>query len=266
VNNPLDQFREIGVADFEFVARDGERPEVVSLSWCELRSGRKATLWRDQLGPKPPYSVSPDTLFVGYFASAEMGCHRSLGWPLPTNILDLYVEFSNEKNGKRRPMEVKENGKLQPKKKWRSLLAALVAYNIEAMGSSEKEGGRDLVMQGIEWPPGEDRWSAEDRQEILEYNTKDTNATAKLFIRMCPKIDFPRALARGRYMSAVSGMEHYGVPIDIEMWEHMKVRLGPAQERLIAEIDKNYGVYVNGSFSNKQSINTYAETRWSGHG
>ena len=147
MNNPLDQFREIVVADFEFVARDGERPDVVSLSHCELRSGRKTTLWRDQLGKMPPYSTSPDTLFVGFFASAEMGCHRSLEWPLPTNILDLYVEFSNEKNGKRKTPVIKEYG--------HSLLGALVTYGIEAMGSSEKEGGRELVMRGDQWPAGD---------------------------------------------------------------------------------------------------------------
>ena len=29
------------------------------------------------------------------YASAELGCHLALGWPLPDNVLDLYVEFRN---------------------------------------------------------------------------------------------------------------------------------------------------------------------------
>jgi DNA polymerase I len=244
MSNPLGRFREIIVADFEFVARNGERPDVVSLSYCELRSGRKATLWRDQLGKTPPYATSPDALFVGFFSSAELGCHRALGWPLPTNILDLYVEFSNEKNGKRKTGIIKEYGY--------ALLGALASYKIETMGSSEKEGGRELVMKGDPWPVGEDRWSAGERREILAYNTKDTESTAQLFIRMFPGIDFPRALLRGRYMSAVSGMEHYGIPIDVPLLERMRSGWDSVQLKLIEDVDKDYGFYDGGHFRTRR--------------
>lgn len=233
MNNPLDQFREIVVVDFGFVARSGERPDVVSLSYCELRSGRKATLWRDQLGETPPYSTSPDTLFVGFFSSAELGCHRALGWSLPTKILDLYVEFSNEKNGKRKTEATKEYGL--------SLLGALTSYKIETMGFSEKEGGRELVMKGDPWPVGEDRWLLEEKLEILTYNARDTHSTAQLFMRMFPKIDFPPQ-HRGRYMSAVSGMEHFGIPIDVPMLERMRNSWDSMQSKLIERVDQNYGV------------------------
>ena len=43
----------------------------------------------------PPYPIGPDVLFVAYFASAELGCHLALGWPLPARVLDLYAEFRN---------------------------------------------------------------------------------------------------------------------------------------------------------------------------
>ena len=89
----LGPFREVWAADFEFVAHPGERPDVVCLVARELKSGRVIQLWRDQLGPVPPYATGPDTLLVAYYASAELGCHRALGWPTPARVLDLFTEF-----------------------------------------------------------------------------------------------------------------------------------------------------------------------------
>ena len=64
-----------------------------------LRAGRTIRLWRDQFGPVPPYPTDSNTLFVAYYASAELGCHRVLGWPMPARILDLFTEFRDRTNG-----------------------------------------------------------------------------------------------------------------------------------------------------------------------
>ena len=85
----LDAFREVVVVvDFEFTATTGGRPIPVCLVVHELCSGRRFRLWQDQLGPTPPYTRGPDVLFVAYYASAELGCYRVLGWPMPERILD----------------------------------------------------------------------------------------------------------------------------------------------------------------------------------
>ena len=55
--------------------------------------------WRGEFPSQPPFSTGPDTLFVAFVASAELGCFRSLGWPMPVRILDLYAEFRNRVNG-----------------------------------------------------------------------------------------------------------------------------------------------------------------------
>ena len=65
----------------------------------ELITDRLIRLWQDELGPEPPFPINDDTLFVAYFASAELGCFLELGWPVPTRILDLYTEFRNATNG-----------------------------------------------------------------------------------------------------------------------------------------------------------------------
>ncbi len=89
----LGDFEEIVLWDFEFYGKEGDRPTIVSLVAYELRSGRKFRLWHDQLGPKPPFRCDDRTLFVAFYAAAELTCHLQLGWPIPNNILDLYTEF-----------------------------------------------------------------------------------------------------------------------------------------------------------------------------
>jgi hypothetical protein len=61
----------------------------------ELNSDKLIRLWHDDFGPEPPFPVDDETLFIAYFASAEVGCFLQLGWPVPTRILDLYTEFRN---------------------------------------------------------------------------------------------------------------------------------------------------------------------------
>ena len=78
-------FREIWLVDFEFRSPPGERPEPVCLVAFELRSGRRVRLWQDQLRQlrTSPYALEPDVLVVAFYASAELGCHLPLGWPMP---------------------------------------------------------------------------------------------------------------------------------------------------------------------------------------
>ena len=95
----LDAFREVVVVDTEFAITPGNRPIPVCLVAHELRSGRRVRIWQDQFGPVPPYATGPDVLFVAYYASAELGCHLALGWPLPQRVLDLFTEFRNRTNG-----------------------------------------------------------------------------------------------------------------------------------------------------------------------
>jgi DNA polymerase I len=84
----LEPFDEIWCVDFEFSAGSGRRPEPVCLVAREVRGGRTLRLWRNQFGPRPPYAIGPNALFVAYYASAEIGCHLALGWPKPARILD----------------------------------------------------------------------------------------------------------------------------------------------------------------------------------
>ena len=95
----FDDFKTVWVVDYEFKAAPGGRPEPVCLVAHEVRSGQTLHLWRDQWGQTCPYDIGPDSLLVAYYASAEMGCHLALNWPLPANVLDLYAEFRRGTDG-----------------------------------------------------------------------------------------------------------------------------------------------------------------------
>ena len=128
-------FKEIWAVDFEFGADPGENPQPVCLVALELCSGKKVRLWQDELGTIPPYPTGPDTLFVAYYASAEIGCHLSLGWPVPERILDLFTEFRNAANGLSTPSGF-------------GLIGALVYHGLDAIGTGEKEEMRELALRG----------------------------------------------------------------------------------------------------------------------
>ncbi|NLY28689.1 MAG: site-specific integrase [Alcaligenaceae bacterium] len=93
-------FKEIWLADYEFAAAPGERPVPLCLVAKELLTGRTVRRWGDGLKGPAPFDLGPQSLYVVYYASAEMGCHLALGWPLPANVLDLYAEFRVQTNGR----------------------------------------------------------------------------------------------------------------------------------------------------------------------
>ena len=64
---------------------------------------------------------------------------------------------------------------------------------------------------------------------------------------MGPKIDWPRALFRGRYMIAVARMERTGIPVDAELYQRLAANWDALRLPLIADVDKDFGVYENGS-------------------
>jgi hypothetical protein len=226
----IDGFQEVVLVDFEFSARDGERPEPICMVVDELVSGRVHRLWQDELQSltQPPYSIGPECLVVAYFASAEIGCHLTLGWQPPSRVLDLYVEFRNLTNG-------------TPPSCGSGLLGALTHFGLDAMGAVEKESMRELALRG-------GPWTVEEQHALLEYCESDVVALKRLLPHMLPLIDLPRALLRGRYMIAVARIEHLGVPIDAEVLTDLRTYWDDAQNAIIREVDADYGVFEGRTF------------------
>ena len=224
-DDPLRWYRQIWLVDFEFSQPPGETPDVICLVAREFRTGETLRVWADEFGDTPPIDTSHRSLFVAYFASAELACFLELGWKPPERILDLFVEFRLETNNLPIPSG---NG----------LLGALIYHGLPSMLADEKSTMRDLAIRG-------GPFTEDERTDLLDYCESDVVALAKLLPQMLPRIDLPRALLRGRYMSAVSVMERNGIPVDVETLERFQANWERIKSRLIREIDKDFGVYVS---------------------
>ena len=235
------QFREVWLVDFEFSAPPGERPSVVCLVAWELGTGRRLRRWQNEVAGmcRPPYSVGEEVLFVAYYASAEMGCHLSLDWPLPANVLDLFTEFRNRTNGLSLPCGS-------------GLLGALAWFGLGSIEAAHKESMRQLALRGGPWNDAE-------KAALLDYCEADVAALAKLLPQMVGALDIPRALLRGRYMKAAARIEHHGIPIDTGMLALLREYWQAMRQDLIAEIDAEYGVFESRRFKAARFANWLAE-------
>ena len=227
----LRQFRQVWLVDFEFSAPNGERPTPICIVAREYYSNRLIRWFADELGDRPPFPTDAETLFVAYFASAEIGCFLALGWEVPKRILDLWTE-----------QRVRTNGR--PSVKY-SLLDTLAYFGLDSIGVVEKTELRELAMRG-------GPYSAAERAALLDYCQSDVDALACLLPMMLPGIDLPRALLRGRYMAAVACMEFTGVPIDVQTLDLMRRNWDAIKDQLIADVDQDYGVYDGQTFKQER--------------
>ena len=176
----------------------------------------------------PPFPIGRDTLFIAFYASAELSCFKALGWPMPANVLDLFVEFRNRANGLTPPAGF-------------SLIGALAYFGLDSIGATEKDDMRALILGGGPWSDGE-------RAAISEYCAGDVAALERLLPAMLPQIDQPRAILRGRYMKAAAAMEWNGVPIDTNTLALLRAKWTEIQDQLISDIDADYGVFDGRTF------------------
>ena len=195
---------------------------------------------------KPPFPTGPDALFVAYYASAELGCFRALGWPMPANVLDLFAEFRDRTNGLTRP----------PAPAWSA------PWLISGSTPSARPRRTTCALLILRGGP----WSENEREAILDYCATDIDALERLLPAMLPRIDLPRALLRGRYMAAAAAMEWNGVPIDMPTLELLREHWTDIQDDLIAAIDADYGVYDGRSFQGRRWSDSLSRTAFHGRG
>jgi hypothetical protein len=211
--------------DFEFQCDDGERPQPICMVAKEVFTGETRRLWRDDLLRlrKAPFETGPDSVMVAYLASAELGCFLQLDWPLPHNVLDLYVEHRVHTNGRYL-------------KTGNGLLGALAVRGLAHIEAGNKEAMRRLICERESWSPAE-------QQAIVDYCESDVDGLIALVKAMAGDIDWDRAILRGRYMAAVARMERTGIPIDTMMHRLFVMEWNRIKTRLVGTIDRHYGVY-----------------------
>jgi hypothetical protein len=179
-------------------------------------------MWRNELLAlrRAPFDTGADSALVAYYASAELGCFLELGWPLPTNVIDLFAEHRVETNGQKLPCGS-------------DLLGALAIRGLAHIDAGEKEVMRQLVM-------GQRQWAETERRSILEYCASDVAGLIALLPVMMANIDLPRAKLRGRFMASVAGMERNGIPIDAELHRKLVAYWEPIKQDLITEVNQAF--------------------------
>ena len=228
----LDRYEEIVLVDFEFNGKEGNRPNVVCVVAHELKSGRWFRLRQDQLGSEPPYRIDNRTLVVAYYASAELMCHLVETWPLPANILDLFIEFRRLTNN---------SSEKQPPAR---LLDALDFFKLDSIGITSKEHWRDVILRG-------GPWSEEEWEGILGYCESDVIALEKL-LRVTPISNWGHSLIYGSYMRADAWMRHRGVPIDKPRYSDMSANWEALRLDLINDLNIRYPFFDGATFRKKK--------------
>ena len=223
----------VWLCDFEFRpknGREGNLPEPVCMVALNMHTGETRRIWRDELEQigTPPFPAGRGALFVAYYASAEMGCFLALGWPVPVNILDLFVEFRQFTNGKPAPAG-------------QSLLGAMAYFGLDAVDADEKSAMRALILRG-------GPWNIDEQAQILEYCRADVLALSRLLPTMASHIDLPRALLRGQYAVAAAHMEHAGVPLDTPTLEALNAHWQGIEQGLVHAVDTSFGVFEGTTF------------------
>lgn len=231
VPSALDRFREVWALDFEYIALPGERPDPVCMCARELRTGRELRVWDGDLRVVCPFAWTDDAAMLAYFAPAELTSFLALGWPMPTNVIDLYAEWRTFTNGRGRALGTSSD----------SLLSALAHFGLSHMSTEEKCGWRDRILAGRPY-------SDADRAGILDYCATDADALQALLARLVARLGgrahwLDHALLRGRYMRAVASMEHRGIPVDVGLLDQLVAQWGPIKSAVIDNIRQDYPIF-----------------------
>jgi DNA polymerase I len=241
---PLLPFREIWLLDFEFHGAP-EKSWVVCMVAREVHSGQVIRMWRDELVNlrKAPFDVGPDALVVAYYASAEIGCFLALGWPLPTNLLDLFTEHRCSTNG------LNLTGA-----KPNSIISALRYRGLPSIEAEEKSAIIKLITS-------KRAFSDAERRAILDYCESDVDALRALLPAMAPTIELRQALHRGRYMAAAARIEAAGIPIDADLHAELVGEWEPLKRAIVAAVSTQYGDVYDGFSFKSERFRAHLETR-----
>ena len=159
----------------------------------------------------------------------------ALGWPLPTNLLDLFAEHRCATNG------LKLSGP-NPN----NIISALRYRGLPSIEAEEKEALRKLIISKRDF-------SQAERRNILDYCESDVDALRALLPAMAPKIELPQALHRGRYMAAAARIQAVGIPMDVALHAELVSQWDPLKRALIGAVSCQYGdVYDGLSFRSER--------------
>jgi hypothetical protein len=111
-------------------------------------------------------------------------------------------------------------------------------FGLSSITPKRKDAMRERIMNG--WP-----FTAEEREQILDYCAEDVEMLQQLLLEMLPHIDLPLALHRGEFVGCLARSEHIGVPIDVEIFPQLadKKTWRELRDSMVPMVDV-HGIYV----------------------
>lgn len=217
-----DDFPTTWSIDFEYATNDPTgRPVPHTFVATELGSERQVRLAGNRLRHtrRAPFDVH-HSLTLAYNFVAESQCFEVLGWEQPRWPMDPYAEHLALTNGvfEQDSFEAAED---EYRIRYREV-DALRFYGVDVPTEQEayKHQMQLRAAEGEPFSPAE--WAA-----VVDYCADDTTRLIGLFRAMRPRIDFPAALVRGRYMVAIGQQVHRGIPVDAP-WPHASAPSAPS--------------------------------------
>jgi DNA polymerase-1 len=231
-------FRECWVINFEFYQPKGENPKPLCFTAIEKFSGRTIKLWRDELlrWEECPFDLADDVLVCSYSVVAEIACFLALGWKLPRNVLCLFSEHRVTTNGLVLPFT--END-----------LASALAVRGSAHLTDKAYRERQDTRAGSSEP-----YAVVEQAALLDHCFCNTQAALRLLDLMMPTIKWQRARFFGRFSAAVAKVERRGTPLAMEAVHCLIENRVPILHQLVAEVDKDFGVYEGLTLKRKKFL------------
>jgi hypothetical protein len=171
--------------------------------------------------------LEPGALYITFNAAAEWICYLSLGWGLPRNCLDFYIEFKNEVSALKPPPQFR-----QPKfpDKWKSSLLDVTQWcGFPVRSIAEKKAMRDRIRRGHPF-------SAQERELILKYCRDDVIDTALVAKEMLPRLgNLPQVVFRAHFMRPTAKIHRAGIPTDVSTYSRLVQYREPLKVRIVSQ-------------------------------
>jgi DNA polymerase-1 len=164
--------------------------------------------------------VSSGITLCAYYLPAEISCLMAMEINVPNKLLDLFVEYRWLRNGVAQKF---------------SLLEAARYFGIASISDEEKKRLRQIAIDGPTTPA--------EKEELFEYCQEDVRVLKEIYLKMHTKIDWPRALVRGRYMHTITKVEFVGVPLDMDLHHKLQINWKRIRTALIDRFDSEFGFY-----------------------
>jgi hypothetical protein len=185
--------------------------------------------------------------FIGYNFAAEASCFLALGWPRPTQVLDLFLEYLEIRNTWKSAIHAGDG-----KKERKRLFEALRYFGLETRDVAEKERWQERALQGGPWLEGEP-------EGMMKYCLEDANDLDRLFdplaqaARLVEDDNLAHAFIRGRYAVATAAMVRTGIPVNVKLLRLARKHRVRIQNKLIKLYDPA-GVYETGGLDETTGI------------